>query len=194
MTSNKRSDKTAKNTSTLLPPKTPQRKKADKPAKVNIQKILMEEKDTAERLKENLESLTERLVGVLDSGGVPKELTGDIQRQLLLVHGNNDTSASLTEQLQSTIVTLSEATKVVEKTWSYCHCYPSLDVPNLANILDELQTVLCESASLANKPLQRKLTNLRSDPKADADVLNELEGVSKQVSGKRKNASCFALS
>ena len=75
----------------------------------------MEEKDIAERLKETLESLTERLVELLDDGGVPKDLTSDIQRQLLLVHANNDTSASLTEQLQSAIDILSEATKVVEK-------------------------------------------------------------------------------
>eukprot|EP00985_Skeletonema_marinoi_P025029 scaffold17953_cov66-Skeletonema_marinoi.AAC.1 len=57
-----------------------------------------------------------------------------------------------------------------------------MDVPTLSSILDELQTVLCESAFLANKPLQRKLVNLQADPKADAAVLNELEGVSKQVS------------
>ena len=117
----------------------------------------MEEKDIAERLKETLESLTERLVELLDDGGVPKDLTSDIQRQLLLVHANNDTSASLTEQLQSAIDILSEATKVVEKSWAYCYCYPSLAVSNLSIILDELQTVLCESASLASKPLQRKI-------------------------------------
>jgi hypothetical protein len=149
----------------------------------------MEEKDIAERLKETLESLTERLVELLDDGGVPKDLTSDIQRQLLLVHANNDTSASLTEQLQSAIDILSEATKVVEKSWAYCYCYPSLAVSNLSIILDELQTVLCESASLASKPLQRKLANLQSD-----DVLNELEAVSKQVSGKRTNAYSLSSS
>jgi len=194
MTSNKRSDKSSTSTSTRLPPKSQQRKQADKPAKVNIKKILMEEKDTAERLKENLESLTERLVQNLDIGGVPSELVGEIQRQVLLVHGIHNSNASLTEQLRSTIVILSEATKAVEKTWSYCHCYTSLDVPNLANILDELQSVICKSASLVNKPLQRKIANLQSDPKADADALKELEGVSVQVSGKRINASCFGIS
>ena len=66
-----------------------------------------------------------------------------------------------------------------------------LDVPTLSSILDELQTVLCESVSLANKPLQRKLANLQADPKADAEVLNELEGVSKQVNGEKKHASCL---
>lgn len=70
-------------------------------------------------------------------------------------------------------------------------CYMCLDVPTLSSILDELQTVLCESVSLANKPLQRKLANLQADPKADAEVLNELEGVSKQVNGEKKHASCL---
>jgi len=186
-----KASKNKNNSSTRLPPKTQQRKQAGKPAKVNVKKILMEETETKERLKDTLESLTERLIAVLDSGGVPKERTKEIQRQLVLVFDNSDTSTSLTEQLQSNIVVLSDATKVVEKSWSYCHCYPSMDVPALSSILDELQTVLCESAFLANKPVQRKLVNLQADPKADAAVLNELEGVSKQVSGKRTTCSCL---
>jgi len=189
-----KASKNKNNSSTRLPPKTQQRKQAGKPAKVNVKKILMEETETKARLKDTLESLTERLIAVLDSGGVPKERTKEIQRQLVLVFDNSDTSASLTEQLQSTIVVLGDATKVVEKSWSCCHCYPSMDVPTLSSILDELQTVLCESAFLANKPLQRKLVNLQADPKADAAVLTELEGVSKQVSGKRTTCSFLLCS
>ena len=145
----------------------------------------MAEKEKTEQLKNTLESLTEQLVTALDSGGVPKERIQDIQKQLLIVHTNDDASASLTEQLQSTITVISEATKTVETSWSSVHCYPSLDVPNLSSILDELLTVLCESVSLANKPLQRKLANLQADPKADADVLKGLEDISKQVNGKK---------
>ena len=185
MTSTKSSKNTKNNSSTRLPPKTQQKKKAGKPAKLNIKKILMAEKERKEQLKNTLESLTERLVTSLDSGGVPKERIRDIQKQLLLVHTNDDTSVSLTEQLQTTINVVGEASKTLETSWSSVHCYPSLDVPNLSSILDELQTVLCERVSLANKPLQRKLANLQADPKADADVLKELEGFSKQVNGKR---------
>lgn len=187
MASSKSSKNKENNSSTRLPPKTQQKKKAGKPAKVNIKKILMAEKEKSEQLKNTLESLTDQLVTALDSGGVPKERIQDIQKQLLLVHTDDDASASgsLTEQLQTTIHVISEAAKTVETSWSSVHCYPSLDVPNLSSILDELLTVLCESVSLANKPLQRKLANLQADPKADADVLKGLEDISKQVNGKR---------
>eukprot|EP00986_Skeletonema_menzelii_P001818 scaffold495_cov152-Skeletonema_menzelii.AAC.8 len=127
MTSTKSSStkNTKNNNSTRLPPKTRQKKKTGKAAKVNLKRILMDEKGKAEQLKDALESLTERLQTVLDSGGVPKERTQDIRKQLLLVYDICDASASLTEQIQNTIGA--------------------------------------------------------ADPKADAEVLNELEGVSKQV-------------
>ena len=174
-----------KQNSTRLPPKTQQKKQAGgKPAKVNIKKILMEEKEAAEGLKENLASLTERLGTLLLSGGVSKALTSDIQEKLLLVHGNDDdTNANLTAKLDSVITSLSEASKAVETAFSYCLCYPSLDVPKIAIVLDELQTVLFESASLANKPLQRKILQLQADPK-EAASLAELEGLAKRVNGK----------
>ena len=78
----------------------------------------MDEKGKAEQLKDALESLTERLQTVLDSGGVPKERTQDIRKQLLLVYDNCDASASLTEQIQNTIGAVSKATKAVEMSWS----------------------------------------------------------------------------
>ncbi len=186
MASSKSSKNKDNNSSTRLPPKTQQKKKTGKPAKVNIKKVLMAEKEKSEQLKNDLESLTGQLVTALESGGVPKERTQDIQKQLLLVYTDDDANASLTEQLQKTISVISEAAKTVETSWSSVHCYPSLDVPNLSSILDDLLTVLCENVSLANKPLQRKLANLQADPKADADVLKGLEDISKQVNGKRK--------
>ncbi len=185
MASSKSSKNKENNSSTRLPPKTQQKKKAGKPAKVNIKKVLMAEKEKSEQLKNDLESLTEQLVTALDSGGVPKERIQDIQKQLLLVYTDDDASGSLTEQLQNTISVINEAAKTVETSWSSVHCYTSLDVPNLSRILDELLTVLCESVSLANKPLQRKLVNLEADPKADADVLKGIEDISKEVNGKR---------
>ena len=78
----------------------------------------MDEKGKAEQLKDALESLTERLQTVLDSGGVPKERTQDIRKQLLLVYDICDASASLTEQIQNTIGAVSNATKAVEMSWS----------------------------------------------------------------------------
>ena len=174
------------NSSTRLPPKTKQRKQAGRPAKVNVKKLLMEENEAKEKLRETLESLCERLISILDSGEVPKEQTTEIQRQILLLHDNdNETGTSLMEQIQSFLVVLNDATTVIERSWSYSHCYPSLDVAALATAIDEIQTVLCDSVSLANKPLLRKLTNLQADPKADPDLLNSLESLSKQVNGKK---------
>ena len=115
MASTKSSSKN--NNSTRLPPKNQQKKKGGKAGKVNIKRIVMDEKEKAEQLKDTLESLTERLLTVLDSGGVPKEHTQDIQKQLLLVC-DNDTSASLTEQVQRTLGVVSNATRVVEMSWS----------------------------------------------------------------------------
>ena len=78
----------------------------------------MDEKLKTEQLKDTLESLTEQLLTVLDSGGVPKEHTQDIERQLLLVYDNDDASASLTEQVQRTLVVVSNAMRAVESSWS----------------------------------------------------------------------------
>jgi len=166
-------------------------KRGGKPDKVNIKRILNEEKEALKGLKEKMELLSERLSLTLDSGGVPNVRASEVLKPLLLVHGNDDTSDNLREKLENSISSLIEATNAVEKVWSYCLCYPSLNVPNIADIIEELQSALCESASLANKPLQRKLVSLKSDPKADVVVLNELEGISKRVIGKCvTNASC----
>jgi len=189
MPSNKKSKSSKQNSSTRLPPKTQQKKKtqaSEKQAKVNIKKILMDEREDQERLKDNLHSSTECLVMLLMSGGVPKAQTSDIQKQLLAVFGSDDdeSAPTLVEMLERVIISLSEATKVIETSWSYCLCFPSLDVSSIAKVLDELQTVLCENASLANKPLQRKLASLQADAKADEKVLLELEEMSKRMNGK----------
>lgn len=186
---NKKSNSSKQNSSTRLPPKTQQQKKTQaggKPAKVNIKKILMDEREDHERLKDNLQSSTECLVKLLQSGGVPKAQTGDIQKQLLTVFGSDDdeSALSLVEKLERVIVSSTEATKVIETSWSYCLCFPSLDVSSIAKVLDELQTVLCESTSLANKPLQRKLASLKADAKTDENLLLELEDISKRMNGK----------
>ena len=123
---------------------------------------------------------------LLLSGGVPKAQTSDIQKQLLVVCGSDDDESALTlvEKLERVIISLSEATKVIETSWSYCLCFPSLDVSSIAKVLDELQTVLCDNASLSNKPLQRKLASLQADAKADENVLLELEDISRRMNGK----------
>ena len=190
MPSNKKSNSSKQNNSTRLPSKSQQQKKTQaggKPAKVNIKKILMDEREDHERLKDNLHSSTECLVKLLLSGQVPKAQTSDIQKQLLAVFGSDDDESStltLVEKLERVIISLSDATKVIETSWSYCLCFPSLDVSSIAKVLDELQTVLCENASLANKPLQRKLASLQADAKADEKVLLELEESSKRMNGK----------
>jgi hypothetical protein len=189
MPSNKKSNSSKQNNSTRLPPKSQQQKKTQaggKPAKVNIKKILMDEREDHERLKDNLQSSTECLVNLLLSGQVPKAQTSDIQKQLLAVFGSDDdeSALSLVEKLERVIILLSDATKVIETSWSYCLCFPSMDVASIAKVLDELQTVLCESASLANKPLQRKLASLQADAKADEKMLLELEDISKRMNGK----------
>ena len=189
MPSNKKSNSSKQNSSTRLPPKSQQQKKTQaggKQAKVNIKKILMDERGDHERLKDNLQSWTECLVNLLLSGGVPKAQTSDIQKQLLAVFGSDDdeSALALVEKLERVIILLSDATKVIETSWSYCLCFPSLDVSSIAKVLDELQTVLCDSASLANKPLQRKLASLQADSKADENVLIELGDISKRMSGK----------
>lgn len=184
-----KSNSSKQNSSTRLPPKTQQQKKTQaggKQAKVNVKKLLMEEKEDQEMLKDNLQSSTECLINLLESGQVPKTQTSDIQKQLLAVFGSDDDESTLTlvEKLDRIVILLSDATKVIETSWSYCLCFPSLDVSSIAKVLDELQTVLCESASLANKPLQRKLTSLQADAKADEKMLLELEDVSKRMNGK----------
>ena len=145
----------------------------------------MDEREDHERLKDNLQSSTECLVNLLLSGQVPKAQTSDIQKQLLAVFGSDDdeSALSLVEKLERIMILLSDATKVIA-SWSYCLCFPSMDVASIAKVLDELQTVLCESASLANKPLQRKLASLQADAKADEKMLLELEDISKRMDGK----------
>lgn len=146
----------------------------------------MDEREDHERLKDNLHSSTKCLINLLKSGQVPKTQTNDIQKQLQAVFGSDDdeSALSLVEKLERVIISLSDATKVIETSWSYCLCFPSLDVSSIAKVLNELQMVLCESASLANKPLQRKLTSLQADAKADENVLLELEDISKRMNGK----------
>ncbi len=199
MPSNKKSNSSKQNSSTRLPPKTQQQKKTQaggKQAKVNIKKILMDEREDHVRLKDNLHSSTECLVNLLESGQVPKAQTSDIQKQFLAVFGSDDDESALclVEKLERVIISLSEATKVIETSWSYCLCFPSLDVSSIAKVLDELQTVLCESASLANKPLQRKLASLQADAKTDENVLVELEEISKRMNGKNLAIQSFFVS
>jgi hypothetical protein len=120
---NKKSNSSKQNSNTRLPPKTQQLKKTQaggKPAKVNIKKILMDEREDHERLKDTLQSSTECLVKLLQSGGVPKAQTSDIQKQLLTVFGSDDdeSALSLVEKLERVIVSSTEATKVIETSWS----------------------------------------------------------------------------
>ncbi len=103
----------------------------------------MDEREDHERLKDNLQSSTECLVKLLLSGQVPKAQTSDIQKQLLAVFGSDDDeiALSLVEKLERVIILLSDATKGIETSWSYCLCFPSLDVSSIAKVLDELQTI-----------------------------------------------------
>ena len=49
------------------------------------------------------------------------------------------------------------------------------DVEELISILASIRDLLCDGAQLASKPVLRKLGDIRNDPKADPEVLDEAE-------------------
>ncbi|KAL7541218.1 hypothetical protein ACHAXR_010735 [Thalassiosira sp. AJA248-18] len=154
-----------KSNSTRLPPRVvPARKNLGKQS-TGRRKMVERESAEKERIKGEIESCTERLVGVLSKGGVTGPSLEDLRKGL-----------SFKEE---EVVSLVQADSAVDKSWTLASCYPSIDVNELVSVLHELRALLCDSASLASKPAQRKLNDIRSDPKADPEIIETAENNAK---------------
>ena len=57
------------------------------------------------------------------------------------------------------------------------------DVEELVSIISEIRYLLCDGAHLASKPVLRKLGDIRNDPKADPEVLEEVEKKGLEATG-----------
>lgn len=156
---------------TRLPPKT---KLGNKDKKAGRRKIMEIENAEKERINQEIECCTNKLIEVLLRGGVPSDKTGGILQELLpKKEGDDETPNNNNAQrlLDGTILSLLQADGAVNSAWSYAKCYPSIDTNDLITVLNKFHSLLIDKATLTRKPIQRKLNDISNDPKADPTLL-----------------------
>jgi len=112
------------------------------------------------------------LVEVLSSGGVSDESIQGLKDSLTI---NEDSDSP--QELDDTIISLTQVDDALKKAWSFASCYPGIEVSTLISTLDQLRSLLSDKATLLRKPIQRKLDNISMNPKADPELL---EGAQKE--------------
>jgi len=125
-----------------------------------------------ERLNKEIKERSSKLVEVLSSGGVSDESIQGLKNSLT-INEDGDTP----QQLDDTILSLTQVNDALERAWSFASCYPGIEVSTLISTLDQLRTLLSEKATLSRKPIQRKLDDISMNPKADPELL---EGIQKE--------------
>ena len=154
---------------TRLPPKT---KLGNKDKKAGRRKIMEIENAEKERINQEIECCTNKLIEVLLKGGVPSNKTDGI---LPKKEGDDETPNNNNAQrlLDGTVLSLLQADGAVNSAWSYAKCYPSIDTNNLITVLNKFRSLLIDKATLTRKPIQRKLNDISNDPKADPTLLDQ---------------------
>lgn len=112
------------------------------------------------------------MVEVLSSGGVSDESIQGLKDSLTI---NEDSDSP--QELDDTIISLTQVDDALKKAWSFASCYPGIEVSTLISTLDQLRSLLSDKATLLRKPIQRKLDNISMNPKADPELL---EGAQKE--------------
>ena len=155
---------------TRLPPKT---KLGNKDKKAGRRKIMEIENAEKERINQEIECCTNKLIEVLLRGGVPSDKTEILQELLLKKEGDDETPNNNNAQrlLDGTILSLLQADGAVNSAWSYAKCYHSIDTNDLITVQNHLAQLLIDKATLTRKPIQRKLNDISNDPKADPTLL-----------------------
>lgn len=177
----KDSDKPNKGNSTRLPPRTKgassrssegAKKGGGGLSRTQRRKMAEKEAEEKEQLRINFEACVERLMEVLaKEGGSDKPCLEDL-RQQLVENDNEEGDARTNGDSKASLLKINHALDIA---WSYATCYPQIDVPKLVMILAELRQLLCDKAALASKPVNRKVSVLRSDPKVDPSILDAAE-------------------
>jgi len=108
----------------------------------------------------------------LSSGGVSDESIQGLKDSLTI---NEDGDSP--QQLDDTILSLTQVDDALKKAWSFASCYPGIEVSTLISTLDQLRSLLSEKATLSQKPIRRKLDDISMNPKADPELL---EGIQKE--------------
>ena len=111
------------------------------------------------------------MIEVLSRGGVSGE---SIQGLKYSLTSNEEGD---TQQLDNTILSLTQVDDALKKAWSFAYCYPSIEVSTLISTLDQLRSLLSDKATLSQKPIRRKLDDISMNPKADPELL---EGIQKE--------------
>lgn len=112
------------------------------------------------------------MIEVLSSGGVSDESIQGLKDSLTI---NEDGDSP--QQLDDTILSLTQVDDALKKAWSFASCYPGIEVSTLISTLDQLRSLLSEKATLSQKPIRRKLDDISMNPKADPELL---EGIQKE--------------
>ncbi len=72
----------------------------------------------------------------------------------------------------------------LEAIQQYTRCYPSMDVPALIHQLFDAWEGICAINHAARQQLNRRLSTMKMDPKADPIVLEHLEKMRDEYAGK----------
>ena len=112
------------------------------------------------------------MIEVLSSGGVSDESI-QVLKDSLTINEEGD----IPQELDDTILSLTQVDDALKRAWSFASCYPGIEVSTLISTLDQLRSLLSEKATLSQKPIQRKLDDISMNPKADPELL---EGIQKE--------------
>ena len=112
------------------------------------------------------------MIEVLSSGGVSDESI-QVLKDSLTINEEGD----IPQELDDTILSLTQVDDALKRAWSFASCYPGIEVSTLISTLDQLRSLLSEKATLSQKPIRRKLDDISMNPKADPELL---EGIQKE--------------
>ena len=165
---------------------TPSKKGSGKPKGGGKDKAALDLKEfeEAKRIKNDTIICAERLISVLRSGGVPESSLKDLKQCSVAkvaetaIDGVHEIDK---QQINDVINALTQADRAADEAWSFSLYFPALNVDELLHVLSEFRSLLCNRATLARTSVQRKLADIRSDPKAEATVLDTWTKAEKQV-------------
>ena len=140
----------------------------------------LKEYNEAKQINKDIIACAERLILVLQQGGVPESSLKDLNT--CTVEKIAETAIEVDKkQIDDVINALTQADRAADESWSFSLYFPALNVDALLNVLTEFRTLLCNRATLARTSVQRKLADIRSDPKAESALLDTRTKAEKHV-------------
>lgn len=140
----------------------------------------LNEYNEAKQINKDIIACAERLSLVLRQGGVPESSLKDLNT--CTVEKIAETAIEVDKkQIDDVINALTQAERAADEAWSFSLYFPVLNTDALLNVLTEFRTLLCNRATLARTSVQRKLADVRSDPKAESALLDTWTKAEKQV-------------